>query len=236
MADSQRIDIPGVGVVEFPDTMSAEDVNAAAKRLHDEANRPSDSGALTMAGARAAVPAVGNLALRVATSPTVPRTTGAIARSLTTGLGLAAGGYQLAKGNLQGGVSQVAAAPLEGWAAGRGGYWLGKGVQALARPVASAADALAPVTQALAPLNIAQGALDLAQMADPGRKDLGFLGMATGDPGDPEHPAALNALVDLIRRKLTGRFHFIHNLLLLIIDHLSGLVISLYFFLCVFHK
>jgi hypothetical protein len=37
MPDSQRIDIPGVGIVEFPSTMSDADIAAAAKRLHDEA-------------------------------------------------------------------------------------------------------------------------------------------------------------------------------------------------------
>lgn len=36
----QQVDIPGVGRVEFPDTMSADDVTAAAKRLHDQANPP----------------------------------------------------------------------------------------------------------------------------------------------------------------------------------------------------
>jgi hypothetical protein len=33
------IDIPGVGPVEFPATMSQDEINAAAKRLHDEANK-----------------------------------------------------------------------------------------------------------------------------------------------------------------------------------------------------
>lgn len=33
-----RVDIPGVGPVEFPASMSSDDINAAAKRLHDEAN------------------------------------------------------------------------------------------------------------------------------------------------------------------------------------------------------
>jgi hypothetical protein len=33
------IDIPGVGPVEFPATMSQDQINAAAKKLHDEANK-----------------------------------------------------------------------------------------------------------------------------------------------------------------------------------------------------
>lgn len=35
------VDIPGVGSVDFPDTMQPDAINAAAKRLHDEANPPS---------------------------------------------------------------------------------------------------------------------------------------------------------------------------------------------------
>lgn len=35
------VDIPKVGQVDFPDTMSAEEINTAAKRLYDEANAPS---------------------------------------------------------------------------------------------------------------------------------------------------------------------------------------------------
>ncbi len=40
----QIIDIPGVGEVEFPDSMSDDEISAAAKRLHDEANRPPSIG------------------------------------------------------------------------------------------------------------------------------------------------------------------------------------------------
>lgn len=39
MADPQRIDIPGVGIVEFPADMSEKDVSAAASKLYDEANQ-----------------------------------------------------------------------------------------------------------------------------------------------------------------------------------------------------
>lgn len=43
-----HVDIPGVGVVEFPDSMSADEVNVASKRLHDErAREPKMSAALT---------------------------------------------------------------------------------------------------------------------------------------------------------------------------------------------
>jgi hypothetical protein len=39
MADT-IVEIPGVGQVSFPDSMTAEEISAAAKRLHDEANAP----------------------------------------------------------------------------------------------------------------------------------------------------------------------------------------------------
>ena len=34
------IDIPKVGQIDFPDTMSESEINAASKRLYDEANIP----------------------------------------------------------------------------------------------------------------------------------------------------------------------------------------------------
>jgi len=43
VADPTRVDIPGVGMVEFPDSMTPDAVNEAAKRLHDDAN-PSATG------------------------------------------------------------------------------------------------------------------------------------------------------------------------------------------------
>lgn len=40
------VDIPGVGPVEFPATMSQDEINAAAKKLHDEANPQQPNSAL----------------------------------------------------------------------------------------------------------------------------------------------------------------------------------------------
>lgn len=62
MPDPQRIDIPGVGIVEFPASMSDVDVSAAAKRLHDEANyRPDPT--MQAAAARAMARNAGMLGL-----------------------------------------------------------------------------------------------------------------------------------------------------------------------------
>jgi hypothetical protein len=90
---STIVHIPGVGDVEFPDSMSDADINAAAKRLYDEANtsRPaggslrttakSDSGLLeTSAGLAAsgsvlgaAVPLLARAAEEVATHPNMTK-------------------------------------------------------------------------------------------------------------------------------------------------------------------
>ena len=40
MADGSVVEIPGVGLVTFPGSMSADEINVAAKRLHDEAHAP----------------------------------------------------------------------------------------------------------------------------------------------------------------------------------------------------
>lgn len=54
------IDIPKVGEVEFPDSMSEQEINAAAKRLYDEANAPvAETSGMARAGqllARGAAP------------------------------------------------------------------------------------------------------------------------------------------------------------------------------------
>ncbi len=52
------VNIPGVGPVNFPDTMSPEDMNSAAKRLHDEANvesAPSPIGSTLGIGTKALI-------------------------------------------------------------------------------------------------------------------------------------------------------------------------------------
>ena len=47
----QVIDIPGVGEVEFPETMADAEVQAAAKKLYDEANFKGTIGMMAEAAA-----------------------------------------------------------------------------------------------------------------------------------------------------------------------------------------
>lgn len=131
-----------------------------------------DSGALATSGAASMVGPTAVKALEAfGTSPTAAKTAGALARGATT---LGALGHGVATGNL----SEIVAAPLAGWQAGKGGYFLGKGAQSIARPMATALEKVAPIVQGLSAIGGAQGVGDLAQMAEPNRQDIGFLGMA----------------------------------------------------------
>lgn len=82
------IDIPKVGQVEFPDTMSEADVNAAAKRLYDEANAPQKGTARRTA----------EIVTRGALPPATMAATGAL-------MGAPAGPAGAAIGALAGGVA-----------------------------------------------------------------------------------------------------------------------------------
>lgn len=100
-----HVQIPGVGVVEFPDSMSGDEIASAAKRLHDDANAPSVTDRAAAAGTTLGVPALlasapGMVARgveQVATSPLLSK----VARFAEGKAGPAIGaieGYQLATG------------------------------------------------------------------------------------------------------------------------------------------
>ncbi len=76
----------------------------------------------------------------------------------------------------------------------------GKNPMAPESAATSFAKRVAPYGQTLSTLGIVQGALDLHQMAEPNRKDIGFMGIGTGTP-DPEHPALLNMIVSKLRQR-----------------------------------
>jgi hypothetical protein len=160
------------------------------------AGKPSDSGGLATFAASKLTPMAGPAVDAFAQSSTVPKTMGALARGGTTIGGVAHGIY---KGN----PSEVLAAPMEGWAAGKGGYFLGQGAQALAKPVAGLLQRLAPYLQGLSKVGstrgAAQGVGDLAQMADPKRRDIGFLGIGATQPG--QEPPPLNVLLSKLLRR-----------------------------------
>lgn len=199
------IDIPDVGAIAFPDSMSDQEVNAAATRLYQQANpkkkQPPVTSwvdtasniagtALPTAAVAASLPPAATAALGFATSPTAPKTLGAAANAAVT---LSALGHGAMHGNL----SEVAAAPIAGWQAGKGGYFLGKRLQSIAGPVSTGLEAAAPVVNAAAG---ATGVTDLAQMAEPGRADIGTAGLGSSDSRAAQQAAVMGsqikALVD----------------------------------------
>lgn len=200
-----QVEIPGVGLVEFPDTMSADDVSRAAKRLHEEGGTstgPSTyrtasvdaapSSALAAGSARIALPLLQRGAEEVATHPSLVKhsTTAGKAIGALSGI-LKAGPLGADAGSRIGGRLTESAATLTQRAAGS---------------IASALEQAAPYAQSLGTLSGAQGVLDLAQMADPHRRDLGFLGVSIGSPRSAEDQAAHPALINrLLQYLLSGR-------------------------------
>lgn len=191
-----RVDIPGVGVVEFPDSMSSDEVNAAAAKLYqDHQPKPSDSEALGLAALRPAT----SLVTDMATNPAFPKAT-ATAGRIIGGLAPVIGGGS--KYGLGGAAMGLAGSAQGSWAGGKTGYFTGKMLQSMAMPVAKGMNAMAPY---VGPLTVASGASDLAQMAEPTRKDIGTFGVTLGDTHDPEHPALLNLIAQKIRERLMGQ-------------------------------
>lgn len=131
--------------------------------------------------------------MHMATSPTLPSTAGAIARGATTVGGVLHGLYKM-------NPTQVLAAPMEGWAAGKGGYWLGQGAQSLAKPIAKGLETVAHGANTLAG---ASGVGDLAQMVEPNRKDIGFLGIGPSVDVPGAQPPVLNDFIARIRARFT---------------------------------
>lgn len=211
MADTV-IDIPGVGPVAFPDSMTEAQINAASTRLYKNANvgakqppvtswvdsvksasiaSPESTVGLPLTLAAKAVPLLANAAEEVATNPAVPamaakagRAVGAVVPIVKAGpLGMLASG----KG---------------AWAGGKGGWFAGKLAQDAAGPVANALNTAKPYVEGAATtLAGAQGALDLAQMAEPGRRDIGTLGVGKTVPDAAvQNAAAANQLKWLDRQ------------------------------------
>lgn len=144
-----------------------------------EAKGADGSPTLAMLAGAKAVPGAVRLAEEVATNPSIPR--GAATAGRVVGA---------VEGALKGGPLAIGPGS---WAGGKGGWFSGKAVQSASGPIANALEKIAPYAQAVSTASGAQGALDLAQMAEPNRKDIGFLGI-TGDAPDPNHPALLNLL------------------------------------------
>lgn len=198
MAD-KVIDIPGVGPIAFPDSMSESDMNAAAAKLYQDhaqpvepqkPNQPSSSGGLTLAVAGKAVPVLSRAVQEVATNPAVPKLmakTGSAIGGLAPVVG---GAYEAGPA---GAAIGLAASAKGSWAGGKTGWFTGKLMQKVAAPIATVATKVEPYAQALSTLSGVQSALDLAQIAEPDRKDIGFLGIGKTQPNDPESEAKIAA-------------------------------------------
>lgn len=102
--ESQQVDIPGVGLVEFPDSMTPDEINAAAKRLHDEANVPApelegSGGATATATMARGIPAgIRTAARAVANHPAATQ------KAIGAGISTAAGGVGAGIGGVPGAV------------------------------------------------------------------------------------------------------------------------------------
>jgi hypothetical protein len=180
MADQEVVIVGADGTEHiFPPGFDPKRAAAIVKGGDAKSDRPSDSGGgAVLAGAKTAqalAPTIQQAAEAFATSPTAAKTGGALARGVTT---IAALGQGLYSGNL----NEVVSAPIKGWAAGKGGYFLTKALQAGGKPVAAAAEAAVPVARAFGNAVSPQGMLDLAQMAEPDRRDIGFMGIGASMP------------------------------------------------------
>ena len=187
-----RIDIPGVGVVEFPDSMSPDEVNAAAGKLYRESNRSGDSDALVTS----MVGPASRAATAIATSPTLPKSAATVGRITGAIAPMAAGAYEY---GLPGFFSGAVGAAKGSWAGGKTGYFTGKLLQNATMPIAKGLSAAAPYATVLSG---AQGVGDLAQMAEPDRKDIGVLGVGRSVDVPGAHPPVLNALLARLRAAL----------------------------------
>jgi hypothetical protein len=135
-------------------------------------------GALPLAAAGAIIPRASGWAMELATNPDAWKT-GKVLGEVAGGIaGFAKGGPIGAAGGM--------------YVGGKAGWRLVNAAQRVANPVATLAEKLAPYSQTLATLGGAQGVNELAQMAEPNRRDIGFLGIGSGMP-DPKNPAMLNA-------------------------------------------
>ena len=174
--------------------------------------KPSDSGALLMAGAGAAVPAVAHGAMEIATSPTLAKTGGTIGRILGAAAPPVAG---LIEGGPVGMLAGLLGASKGSWLGGHTGYFSGRLLQDAAAPVSRVLNAVGPYTQALRTGSGAQGVLDLAQMAEPKRRDIGVMGVGTSPTAEQmhmtpdafadyqrQHPPFLNSLASKIAVKV----------------------------------
>jgi hypothetical protein len=167
--------------------------------LTEPPKRPGTLSGLTSATAGAALPAAASSVLNFATSPTVPKTAATIGRVAGAVSPPLVGAYE---GGPIGFIAGLAGSAKGAWAGSKTGWHTGKLAQWAAKPVASALDAAAPYAQGLSTIGGAQGVNDLAQMAEPNRKDIGFLGLAPSVNVPGAKPPLINALYEALLERL----------------------------------
>lgn len=195
MTDDQGIVIvaPDGSEHEFPAGMDPKRAAAIVRAQFPEGNRTLSDAQNTGGAAMAGVPAAANIAARVATSPTLPQTAATIGRVTGAIAPMVAGGYEY---GLPGFMSGAVGAAKGSWAGGKTGYFTGKLIQKAALPVAKGLEAIAPAASALSG---ASGVGDLAQMAEPNRKDIGFLGLGPSVNVPGAEPPLINGLLARLR-------------------------------------
>jgi hypothetical protein len=169
----QIIDIPGVGVTAFPESMTPEQVSAAAKKLYDDAQPKPMTGTPTVAQvgqtAAVAVPAMRAGLEELATNPNAWKTGKLIGEAVGAVTGWQKGGPIGAAGGM--------------WVGGRAGWRVTNALQRVAGPLIKALNAVEPFTlgtsalaseaDALSALNSPATVADFAKKLNPiGRQRL----------------------------------------------------------------
>lgn len=194
MADDEFVIVDSAGQEHaFPAGFDPQRA-AAIVRLD---STPKDNTGGEALGLTAAEPAA-NLATRFAMSPTAARTGGVLGRIAGAVAPPIAGAVSSGPAGFAKGLWS---APIDSWAGGKVGYFGTKMLQSAARPIGSALETVAPYAHALSG---AQGVGALAQMAEPNRRDIGFLGIGSGTP-DPAHPALINDYAAKLRDYVLGK-------------------------------
>lgn len=165
------------------------DLDASGQPAATSAPSPqqqSNVGGIALAAGQAALPKIASWTADFAANPDAWRTAKVIGE-------LAGGAAGLSHGGLFGAAGGSYMGAKAGW---RLSNLAQRGAQAVSNTVRPAAQAVLNAERYISPLTIAQSGLDLAQMADPTRKDIGFLGIGAGDEKiDPKNVPLINELI-----------------------------------------
>ncbi len=136
--------------------------------------RQSSMGAIPIAAAGALMPVAANVATHVATSPSAPYIGAQIGRVIGGTGPVLSSAAKAWNGDLVGAAHDLVYTAPGVWGGGKAGWFTGKLAQRMAAPIASALEKAGP---SLSVVGGAAGVGDLAQMAEPNRRDIGFLGV-----------------------------------------------------------